>query len=360
MNSLLVQGNSNYLPLADKSIHCVVTSPPYFGLRDYEVAGQIGLEASVEAYTLALVYVFREVRRVLRDDGTLWLNLGDSYNGSGGAGGDYGPGGSREGQPRYPGRNLSGLKKKDLIGIPWLVALALRSDGWYLRKDIIWYKPNAMPSSTRDRPSASHEYLFLLSKRPRYYYDWYAILEPFADGRDGKDRKNWTETVRERNKGGRQDGYTTPYGWANEFQRPGRNKRSVWTIPTEGTGVEHFAAYPRGLVEPCIKAGTSGAGVCSKCGRPARRDENRLEVWEPGCLCDADRVPATVLDPFSGTGTTGMVAQQLGRRYVGIELNPEYLQMAQRRLGHDDLRAWEKGKPGAGRLDDLPLFGGMK
>ena len=298
--------------MPEQSVHCCVTSPPYFGLRDYGVEGQIGLERTPEEYVDKLVQVFREVRRVLRDDGTLWLNLGDSYNGSGGAGGDYNPGGLKEGQPKYPGRKVPGLKPKDLIGTPWMVAFALRADGWYLRSDIIWHKPNPMPESVTDRPTKAHEYIFLLSKSPKYYYDYEAIKEPAVyEGRrvscDPNSHANTSHpgTARKQDLVGnrRYKGFNAR--WKNRPAQ-GRNKRSVWTVPTQPFPEAHFAVYPPALITPCILAGCPVGG--------------------------------TVLDPFAGSGTTLLVATQHHRKAIGIELNPEYIEIAKRRLNSVQLK----------------------
>lgn len=346
--------------MPDSTVQCVVTSPPYFGLRDYGVAGQIGLESTVEEYVQTLVEVFREVRRVLRKDGTLWLNLGDSYNGSGGAGGDYGPGGLREGQPRYPGRRLNSLKPKDLIGIPWRVAFALQADGWYLRSDIIWAKPNPMPESVTDRPTKSHEYVFLFSRSPHYYYDADAIREPAHSERSGNARRVLAaERGRPAGAGG-QRGVSFP--WENTGQ--GRNRRSVWTIATQPFPDAHFATFPEELPRLCILAGTSPM-ACPHCGAPWRRVIERTGVvhrrepthtplhkptkvdstgwapatrptdrFEPGCNCEGNDGSGrcVVLDPFWGSGTTGAVALELGRIAWGVELNPAYIEISLRRL----------------------------
>jgi DNA modification methylase len=258
------------------SVQTCITSPPYFGLRDYGHDGQIGLEQTPEDYVAGLVEVFRLVRDALADDGTLWLNIGDSYFGTGK--GPTAPTGlhGKNGTP-YPIKGVythDVLKGKDLIGIPWRVAFALQADGWYLRSDIIWHKPNPMPESVTDRPTKSHEYLFLLSKSLRYYYDHEAIKEPAIDG-------------------------TT------------RNKRDVWTITTKPFKGAHFAVMPEALVEPCILAGS-----------------------KPG---------DTVLDPFAGSGTVGVVAKRHGRNFVGAELNPDYAAMAETRIASESTNLFTMG-----------------
>ena len=281
--------------LADASVHTCVTSPPYYGLRDYGCEGQIGLERTPDEYVAALVDVFREVRRVLRDDGTLWLNLGDSYAGY--------HGNSRVADADAPSNKpgytenmrastvgMGGLKQKDMIGIPWMVAFALRADGWYLRSDIIWSKPNPMPESVKDRPTKAHEYVFLLSKGPSYYYDADAIREPAVQaGRIRSDQMGG-------NKG--TSVHHSPGGIFNGSNE--RNRRSVWTVTTQPFAEAHFATMPPALAEPCILAGSGVDGV--------------------------------VLDPFGGAGTTALVARRNGRRFVHIELNPEYMAIAKRRL----------------------------
>lgn len=277
------------------SAHCVVTSPPYFGLRDYGVEGQIGLEQTPAEYIAKLVEVFREVRRVLRDDGTLWLNLGDSYassaKGSGGAGkSTLGPNGDLQNidfQKMEPRRFDCGVPDKNLLGIPWRIAFALQDDGWYLRQDIIWSKPNPMPESVRDRCTKAHEYLFLLTKSPRYYFDADAIKEPATHaGRvveyDGT-QKNSVAAADPRMR--TRIAKTTTVG-------DKRNRRSVWTVATRPYKGAHFATFPPDLIEPCILAGCPNGGI--------------------------------VLDPFGGSGTTAGVALALGRRAILCELNPEY------------------------------------
>jgi DNA modification methylase len=285
------------------SVQTCVTSPPYWGLRDYGVEGQLGLEKTPEEYVLRMVEVFREVKRVLREDGTLWLNLGDSYaattKGTGGTkslsgGGSLRPNGHSQPQmdPIRMDYGVLPIKPKDLVGIPWRVAFALQADGWWLRSDVIWSKPNPMPESVTDRPTKAHEYLFLLTKAERYFYDAEAIAEPAAVG----ERAFSGERVR--NVGGRTDGFTRTTG---SFGADGkRNRRSVWTIATQPFPEAHFAVMPEALVEPCILAG-------SKAGD-------------------------TVLDPFAGSGTVGKVAARHGREFVGIDLNPQYVDMARRRI----------------------------
>lgn len=355
--------------LPANSVQCVVTSPPYYGLRDYGTAtweggdpecdhrkvqdaakaivtstlgggkkttghlqegygatcnrcgarrvdSQIGLEETPEAYVAKLVEVFREVRRVLRDDGTLWLNLGDSYAGSWGnyGGQNRGNGTQRtitkgsmvnqrayEGLERWmpPTAHVPNLKPKDLIGIPWMVAFALRADGWYLRSDIIWAKPNPMPESVTDRPTKAHEYIFLLSKSREYYYDAEAIKEPATYGENRATfRGGGTYTNNNSFKNS-----THAKGDGEVRERPetiSRNRRSVWTVTTKPYSGAHFATFPPDLIEPCILAGS----------RP----------------CD------TVLDPFNGSGTTGAVALKHGRKYIGLELNPDYIALAHKRI----------------------------
>jgi len=282
--------------LPAQSVHCCVTSPPYFGLRDYGVAGQIGLEATPDAYVAELVAVFAEVRRVLRDDGALWLNLGDSYASAWACNrrSEIGNGSMLNGKRKdRPNRLTGGLKEKDLIGIPWRVAFALQADGWYLRQDIIWSKPNPMPESVTDRCTKAHEYIFLMSKQARYFYDADAIREP-------------QQSLGERHEGksGYREDYPIKYGFSERSLHPlGRNRRSVWEVASQPFAGAHFATFPPDLIEPCIKAG------CPKGG--------------------------TVLDPFGGAGTTGLVADRLGRNAILIELNPEYLAMTERRIRGD-------------------------
>ena len=313
-----------------------ITSPPYYQLRDYGVDGQIGLEDSLEEHISALVDVFRAVRRVLRPDGTLWLNYGDAY------------------------------QDKQLLGLPWRLAFALQADGWWLRSDIIWHKPNPMPSSVTDRPTSSHEYMFLLSPSQKYFYDADAVREKavykagHCNGEFGK-KNAAARNVKELTGNMRPGVKTVSSGF--------RNLRDVWTIPIFGFSAAHFATFPPALVEPCIKAGTSEKGSCPACGAPWRRivdvtggsigkggwhdhsddllngqsvarlpgDYKRTtKGWQPTCECpDAPPVPCKVLDPFGGAGTTGLVADRLGRNSTLLELNPEYAELAARRIRDD-------------------------
>jgi len=347
-------------------VQCCITSPPYWGLRDYSVEGQFGLEKTPDEYIARMVGVFREVKRVLRDDGTVWCNLGDSY---GTKGSDW----SRCGQTYSDHEKLkdvkisTGLKPKDLCMIPARVALALQADGWWLRSDIIWSKPNPMPESCNDRPTTAHEHLFLLSKRPRYFYDADAIREEHKEPDRGKGEPDKNHYKR----GGDH--------WEGEerirlYNLLGRNKRTVWEIPTAPYAGAHFATFPPKLVEPCILAGTSPQ-ACEVCGAPWKRvteksrsfesgsgrsgrdptgkngpglqggGETRdirrgpcLQVettgWQPTCSCDNEgKGRCLVLDPFAGSGTTGEVALKHGRDYLLIELNRDYEKLIRGRLG---------------------------
>jgi DNA modification methylase len=382
------------LPAA--SVDCCVTSPPYWGLRDYDLIpqvwggdpvcrhrwdrgfciaceawlGHLGLEPTPELYTRHLVEVFRSVRRVLKPSGTLWLNLGDCYNSgttalrvpSDSSRHGYWLAGGSMGDRRV---HAPGLKVKDLVGIPWRVALALQADGWYLRSDVIWAKPNPMPESVTDRPTRAHEYVFLLTRGPRYFYDAEAIREPHAD--DWYERAStWRSgTAKQQRRGASYHPFVNARPFENPPHPAGRHRRTVWTIPTQRYHGAHFATFPERLVEPCVLAGTSETGCCPRCGEPWRR---RLEIayanpgnrrtngprslerrhatagftvrlerrvvatsWEPGCACDARPLPAVVLDPFAGAGTTLAVAASLGRESVGIELNPDYVELIRQR-----------------------------
>ncbi|MCR4338773.1 MAG: site-specific DNA-methyltransferase [Gemmatimonadaceae bacterium] len=423
------------LPLKSESIQCVVTSPPYWGLRAYageqsfvwggeehehEWAGleggegytgrrrwqhgasrddepqlwqqstpqgaqcgcgawygALGLEPTPELYVEHMVAIFREVRRVLRRDGTLWLNLGDSYAGSWGAQGRDGQMAGRSvvsarqigEHPRFASRTGArglggGLKPKDLVGIPWRVAFALQVDGWYLRSDIVWSKPNPMPESVRDRPTKSHEYVFLLSKSERYFYDADAIREPVQASSIARISQNGGNPTFDGARARRENGHINGRDTLRPDQlvpEAGRNRRSVWEIATQPYPGSHFATYPEALVEPCIKAG-SAAQACAVCGAPWERvtefvspkeafrnsgryvaqgkvpsNDNhdggrpRAQVrgattgWRPTCEHEDGSGQSIVLDPFNGSGTTGRVALRLGRSYVGFDLSAEYL-----------------------------------
>lgn len=424
--------------LPDASVHCVVTSPPYYGLRSYDTARweggdpscthdvrrwegekqtqgaqsghpakrdrldrqqcacgarrvdrQIGLEESLADYLDQLAGVFREVWRVLRPDGTLWVNMGDSYacspNGrkakdienddrtfrdkpfsTARPGGRTGDGGARRGANRNGGPCPQGLKPKNLLGQPWRLAFRLQEEGWILRSDIIWAKPNPLPESVSDRPTKSHEYLFLFSKQERYFYDSDAIREPHSEESLVRAGRNWNGE-RQRDLPGSPQ--TLRMGADQQMCHPaGRNKRTVWTITPEAYGGEHYATYPRALVEPCVLAGSSSYGVCH-CGAPWKRvvekeSQQKQKAWsgagrnngcvaaaghagrtgqwsatvettgwEPTCKCaNPARQPAVILDPFAGTGTTAVVALSLGRRAILCELSPRYVKQIHKRL----------------------------
>jgi len=297
--------------MQDKSVDSVVTSPPYWGLRDYGVNGQIGLEESVDEYINALVAVFREVRRVLKDEGTLWVNLGDTYAGSNGGRNSDGKanvgGNSIQSIGQATGivaraKTVQGLKPKDLVGLPWRLAFALQQDGWYLRQDIIWNKTNPMPESVRDRPTRAHEYIFLLSKSPVYFYDHEAIKEAAIYGtqdvRGSVGAMGPQQSVRRSAARGSFSGKRGDDSFRAIKEK--RNKRSVWTVAIKPIKDAHFATFPELLIQPCIIAGCPKGGV--------------------------------VLDPFFGSGTTGVVALKHERNYIGIELNPRYIDIAKRRL----------------------------
>jgi len=430
--------------IPDGSVQCVPTSPPYWGLRSYLPKGhplkhlEIGQEPTPAAYVETMVAVFREIWRVLRDDGTVWLNLGDSYAGSGKAFGDTktdnkGNGSSRgvrigsvHGESGHTSgvKPPPGFKAKDLIGIPWRVAFALQADGWFLRSDIVWAKPNCMPESVTDRPTRSHEYIFLLTKKARYFYDAEAIKEPAiydvdgtgtaarkarsgddhkafpADGRNGIRPAGYKNSVnfngknsgneKQRGHSRRHDGFSDRWdAMEKEEQFSGmRNKRDVWTVSTACYPEAHFATFPPELIKPCILAGTSAGGACAECGAPLRREievgssniehqracggdangeyegqstkdhaahgvqdasavkarilaglrERKTTGWGRTCKCDngapqqqRPTLPCVVLDPFGGSGTTGEVALELGRRAILIELNPDYLPLIEKR-----------------------------
>lgn len=373
------------------SVHCIVSSSPYWGLRDYGVDGQHGLEPTPESYVANQVQVFREARRVLRGDGTLWLNLGDSYQSAKGQSGGF--------DPKQPARRhglrpndvaCPGLKAKDLVGIPWRVAFALQADGWYLRDCIIWHKPNPMPGSMKDRTCTSHEYIFLFAKSPRYYFDQIAISEKSVM-KSRTVRSTPYKAADQQSMGAAVNRHMEANGGREYPER--RNPRSVWTISSRSYKEAHFATFPIALPTRCIKAGTSEAGCCPLCGTPWHRVTRKIRVptrpgtnskvpagWQTGCgshdgivgrykadsqttvdgrrpnvvgnrdpqrhvtrvetlgrkqTCDcpdSDPVPCVVLDPYNGAASTGCAALHLGRDYLGIELNPEYVRLSKQRL----------------------------
>lgn len=359
--------------LPDGLVQCVVSSPPYFALRNYGVDGQIGMEESPEEFIDKLVAVFHEVRRVLRSDGTLWLNIGDTYANDAKWGG-HSSGKHQKALHSVARRaRYTGLVGKSLLGIPWRLAFALQADGWILRSDIIWHKPSCLPESVTDRPTKSHEYLFLLTKEPHYYYDAYAIREPAHNWgtRDHSNGKYTSGPVPI--SGGAHHGLTN-----SNNEETGRNKRSVWSVNPHPYLEAHFATFPPELITPCILAGSTPR-ACEQCGAPWQRDTEREFLpssenpailkggkkgmdasnrwadyprgttrivsngWEPTCTCigsvGTDR--SIVLDPFMGAGTTALVALQHARHYLGIELNPEYVQLAQRRIACVQPDMWE-------------------
>ncbi len=290
--------------MANESVQCCVTSPPYFGLRDYGHAGQIGLETSPAEYVRKMVDVFREVRRVLKPDGTLWLNLGDSYA-AGGMGAGSGKqltnrGTAAGGHMDKPRKAPEGLKPKDLIGIPWRVAFALQEDGWYLRQDLIWHKPHPMPESVRDRCTKAHEYVFLFSKSPKYYFDSDAIKEDAVGAAKGAAASFKRQSSKRAVAHVNQNVGTHRAERDDVYYNVSRNRRSVWTIPTRPYKGAHFAVYPPKLIEPCILAGS--------------------------------RVGDVVFDPFAGSGTTGAVAIEHGRKAIMCELNAEYVELIKARM----------------------------
>jgi DNA modification methylase len=395
-----IHASAHDIPLPDASVQCIVTSPPYWGLRKYEgdqyvewpevtyrlnewtpeitipdMTSPLGLEADPISYIGHMILCLREWRRVLRADGTLWLNIADSYN-------NYRPGYEAQSKQTLAKHNgavidVSGkrgikqlLKEKDLCGIPWLLAMAARADGWWLRSDTVWAKPNPMPESVTDRPTRAHEYIFLLTPSARYYYDADAVREAHAEpwrGHGEADSLGISKRLQE------SDGLTRPFSSVEDrntrnYNPLGRNLRSVWTFATQPTPYAHFATFPERLPETCIKAGTSARGCCPTCGAPWERVVEKGEKvadsaeykprgkkafdnyvhtgmvspnddqptpnhhyeytttgWQPTCEHDAEPVPCVVLDPYHGSGTTGVVALRLGRAYVGVDISAEYL-----------------------------------
>ena len=371
---MVVVGDARAIPLADKSVQTCVTSPPYYGLRDYGVDGQIGSENTLDAFLATMVGVMREVRRVLRDDGTVWLNMGDSFASSASAGDkQFGNPEFNENRPsraatKTPARTLNGFPPKGQMLVPHRLAIALCDDGWIVRQDIVWAKPSPMPESVTDRPTTAHEFVFLLAKQPRYYYDAEAIREdakPHNEGRMAAPKLG-------------EHRLTTPYALQTRKQYAeikGANKRSVWHIPSHPFPDVHFATFPPALVEPCILAGTPQK-ACPTCGAGWVRTfadagaDRRHRAFEgghktavgsrlgktdwgggyyerahvPDGLASACDCPdndgsgkALVLDPFAGSGTTGVVARQMGRAFFGVELNPEYAAMANARIREQGL-----------------------
>lgn len=374
--------------LPDNCINCVVTSPPYWQLRDYQTSGQIGLEPTLKEYIDNLTVLFREVRRVLRDDGTCWVNMGDSFASSWASGRRSVIGqGSRDNRVMRIG---DGLKEKDLCGVPWRLAFALQDDGWYLRSDIIWEKPTCMPESVTDRPTRSHEYVFLLTKNEHYFYDGEAIREPAKETSLQRLERGVSDNHKNISVPGKQiNSIHKPREHGDSYNgRLTRNKRSVWRVNPEPFSDAHFATFPTKLIEPMILAGCP-AQVCSVCGAPYERqghkefmpqqdvsleraahrgkmaDENHwkgfprgttqfvTEGFKPTCDHNAPSRSGLVLDPFMGSGTTALVARKLGRNYLGCDLNADYVAMAKDRLRlpFEDLAVKRET-----RLDDLPLF----
>lgn len=460
MNHLIINGDARHIPLADNSVHCCVTSPPYYALRDYQtgrweggdpqcshrvgcrvaqtkhpnaantvaigirpgvdasqcrlcgatrIDRQIGLEKTPEQYIAELVSVFREVRRVLRPDGCCWINIGDSYSGYHGNKNSEIPTSATNGWTRGTNENLrtstanrNGLKEKDLIGIPWMLAFALRADGWYLRSEIIWHKRSPMPESVKDRPTKAHEQVFLLTKSPRYFYDWFAVLERSIHGGATVTLGNKSFSRGQANGAGVKpsgNGKASHYEVATQ-----RNLRSVWSLSGESFRGSHYAVMPSNLARKMIMAGTSEKGCCPVCGaswkrivtkeRIATRPGTNSKVnrasdhedspynghsgavvgnrdplrhatsyvcagWTPTCQCGIEETaPCIVFDPFSGVGTTCLAAEQLGRNGIGIELGPQYCRMAQRRLNrpHAPIVRERPASRDAAQDDDLPLF----
>jgi len=353
--------------IEEASVQTVITSPPYWGLRDYGEDGQIGLEQSPDEYVQQMVEVFREVWRVLRDDGTVWLNIGDSYSSvhTGGhksakstVGANHD--GAQEIRQSKAQPKTYGLKNKELVGIPWRLAFALQDAGWYLRQDIIWHKPNPMPESVQDRCTKSHEYVFLLTKSPKYFFDNEAIKEPVKQDWGTRDRTNG----KYHNEG---TGLTPHSGLTKSYEF--RNKRSVWSVTTKPFKGAHFAVMPEALVEPCLLAGVPQGGCCSICRTPYVRDikkgerkntevrEDTLNVipgrdkpsrlqskamesvpkeflgWVQNCKCEnSEPARPLALDPFTGSGTVAVVALRNGCDFVGTELNREYVKIAEKRI----------------------------
>lgn len=350
--------------LRAESIQTCITSPPYWGLRDYGHSDQLGQEPTPEEYVHNMVLLFREISRVLREDGTVWLNLGDTYisnpaKGRSGSGKNAQYLGGTSATLQTRAQHKSDIPAKNLVGIPWRVAFALQADGWYLRQEIIWHKPNAMPEAVRDRCTRNHEHLFLLTRNSRYYFDYYTIQTKATTTSPG----GFVTKAASKRKG-------TGLESTKDYIPTGRsNKRTVWTIPTARYPDSHFAVFPEELAETCIRAGSSAMGCCAHCGTPLRRilederiatrpahktktagkssavmgnrDPQRHETlvrhkgWEAGCHCasalETPR-PCKVLEPFGGSGTTAEVACRLGRDVAICELNPDYIPLIRKRI----------------------------
>jgi len=368
LNTIVNEDSLTYLQsLPSDSIHCMVTSPPYWGLRDYGIEGQLGSESTIGDYIETMVTLFREARRVLRSDGTLWLNMGDSY-----ATTKNGRSAEKTKEIGKDDRTFrdkpfstigNGLKRKDLVGQPWRLALALQGDGWYLRSDIIWHKPNPMPESVKDRPGKSHEYVFLLTKSARYWYDAFAVREPAQYG-----YREMSQGFKSSTDNGWRSAGTT--GGANDNPAAGRNKRTVWTVATKPFSAAHFATFPPKLITPMILAGCPPK-VCADCGAPYERsvekdgqyqahwapgtqaivdsvyngavgkssvlrtgsiNRKKSVGWQPTCDHNTETQPGIVLDMFMGAGTVALVAQEHKRNWAGCELNPEYIKIANERI----------------------------
>lgn len=380
--ALIVKGNSLRIPLANGSVHCVVTSPPYWALRDYGVNDQLGLEETPEIYIEKISDVFDEVFRVLRDDGTLWLNIGDTYISSGGSGvgGNTGRRGRTYQQKGIIKTCAGSLPVGNLAAIPWRVALSLQNRGWILRSEVIWHKRNPMAESVGNRPTRSHEQVFLFTKSLDYFYDWFSVMEKTTGNAHGRGH-GINPKASENAPGSRQnERYARNVSGLVEMRR----LRTVWTLSGEPFTGAHFAAFPSRLVLPCIKAGSSERGCCARCGAPwirkvqkerfatrpgesskaigatnaerGNRDPERHVTryksigWNPSCECgEVQTVPAVVLDPFCGSGTTPTVADGIGRRSIAIDLSYEYCRMAL-----DRTRRPHRKRPR--KSGDLPLF----
>lgn len=374
--------------LPERSFQVCCTSPPYFGLRDYSVEGQGGLQSTPDEYVAWLVEVFRGVHRVLRDDGVCFVNMGDSYNADGRKGRAHMGTGKNAGYSAWCNKTGCGTKPKDMLGIPWMVAFALRADGWWLRDAIVWHKPAPMPGSQQDRCTSSYEFIFQLTKRATYFWDMEAVKEPCLPDSAVRAAAGFVSNpVREEH-----NNYRTGYQRGPGYELTSRTPRNVWKIAHDGFAGQHFATFPIELPTRCIKAATSERGCCPACGSPwertvfrervatrpgvnnvsdetgrANRDEQRHVTetytvgWSAPCKCSACKVelhtpkppvPCRVLDPFMGAGTTAIAANRLGRDWTGIELNPEYVTMANDRIGRD-------ANPATHRSDDAghaPLF----